>query len=99
MKTYYAVTNEAGDVAVDNDQAVAYIEVRKAHMARGFYGVSSGHMITEVYIVPADKLDALVEKAHAVINRWDSRDWKATLPTAEFIYDLRDALAAFEGRD
>jgi hypothetical protein len=39
------------------------------------------------------RVTALVDKAQAVINRWDSKDWKAP-PTADTMKDLRAALAA-----
>ena len=38
----------------------------------------------------------LVDKAHAVIDRWDSTDWKAP-PTADAMNELRDALRDMGG--
>ena len=40
--------------------------------------------------------DAVAEKAKALVARWDQPSWKDVAPTAGFIYDLRNAVAAYE---
>lgn len=38
------------------------------------------------------KLDALIKTAQAVIDRWDSPNWKDGTHTAEYIHALRQAV-------
>ena len=46
-----------------------------------------------------DKLIAeLVEKAQAVIDRWDSPDWKDGTHTGDYIYALRDVVNKVRGK-
>lgn len=40
--------------------------------------------------------EAMAEKAKALVARWDQPSWKDVSPTAGFIYDLRNAVAAYE---
>jgi hypothetical protein len=40
--------------------------------------------------------EAMAEKAKALVARWDQPSWKDVAPTAGFIYDLRNAVAAYE---
>ena len=41
--------------------------------------------------------DELIEAAQAVICRWETPLWKDVPPTGEYIYRLRDAVAAARG--
>lgn len=40
--------------------------------------------------------ESIVEKANALIARWDQPSWKDTAPTAGFINALRNAVEAYE---
>ena len=44
----------------------------------------------------ADAIEALAKSADAVVKRWDTPNWKDAPATANFIYALRDALAALD---
>jgi hypothetical protein len=40
--------------------------------------------------------ESIVEKANALLARWDQPSWKDTAPTAGFINALRNAVEAYE---
>ena len=43
------------------------------------------------------KLEGLFDAAQAVVERWETPMWKDVPPTADYIYRLRDAVAAASG--
>lgn len=47
-------------------------------------------------VVKIMEINPLVSAAQAVIDRWDSPNWKDLPHTAEYIYRLRMAIAQYE---
>ncbi len=58
---------------------------------------SSGLALSEELAKMRAQRDGLIEKARAVIERWESPRWKEAAPTADCIYAMRNFIESIEG--
>ncbi len=61
-----------------------------------YYKLEDAKQSLEVAIEDLKSCEDIIEKAKAIVSRWDQPSWKDTAPTAVFINELRDAIKSYE---